>query len=77
MIDASEDTQLQRASLRDELSMVKIKAIMANQLDRNERNHHADDIVVNNADLAALHQQLEPLHQNYLTLAQQIKYAVD
>ncbi len=77
VIDANEDTQLERASLRDEQSMVKIKAIMANQLDRNERNSHADDLVINEADLAALHQQLEPLHQNYLTLAQQLKYAVD
>lgn len=77
VIDVSEDTQLARASLRDEQSMIKIKAIMANQLDREERNRHADDIVVNNADLAALYQQLEPLHQNYLTLAQQLKYAVD
>ncbi len=50
---------------------------MANQLDRTERNSHADDIVVNEEDLANLHQQLEPLHQTYLTLAQQLKYAVD
>jgi len=77
VIDANEDTQLARASLRDEQSMIKIKAIMANQLDRTERNRHADDLVVNEEDLASLHQQLEPLHQNYLTLAQQLKYAVD
>ncbi|AMN48545.1 MULTISPECIES: dephospho-CoA kinase [unclassified Psychrobacter] len=77
VIDADEDTQLARASLRDEQSMIKIKAIMANQLDRTERNRHADDLVVNEEDLASLHQQLEPLHQNYLKLAQQLKYAAD
>ena len=77
VIDADEETQLARASLRDEQSLIKIKAIMANQLDRTERNSHADDIVVNEEDLANLHQQLEPLHQTYLTLAQQLKYAVD
>ncbi len=76
VIDADEETQLARASLRDEQSLIKIKAIMANQLDRTERNSHADDIVVNEEDLANLHQQLEPLHQTYLTLAQQLKYAV-
>ncbi len=77
VIDATEDTQISRASLRDEQSMIKIKAIMANQLNRDERNQHADDLVVNDGDIAAFHQQLEPLHQAYLTLAQQLKYAVD
>lgn len=77
VIDASEDTQLARASLRDAQSIPKIKAIMANQLSREERNSHADDVVINENDLAALHQQLEPLHRNYLTLAQQLKYAAD
>lgn len=77
VIDADEETQLARASLRDEQSMIKIKAIMANQLDRTERNRHADDLVVNEEDLETLHRQLEPLHQTYLTLAQQLKFAAD
>lgn len=77
VIDVSEDTQLARASRRDDQSTAKIKAIMANQLHRTERNRQADDVVCNEADLAALHEQLEPLHQSYLTLAQQVKYAVD
>lgn len=77
VIDVHEDTQLARASLRDEQSAVKIKAIMANQLSREERNRHADDVIVNEDDLTALHLQLEPLHQNYLNLAQQLKYAAD
>ncbi len=77
VVDATEDTQIARASLRDDQSMIKIKAIMANQLNRDERNQHADDLVTNENDLAALHRQLEPLHQNYLILAQQLKYAVD
>lgn len=77
VVDASEDKQLARAGLRDTQSAIKIKAIMANQLSRTERNHHADDVVVNNEDLEALHLQLEPLHQTYLTLAQQLKCAAD
>lgn len=72
VIDASEETQLARASLRDEQSIPKIKAIMANQLNRTERNSHADDVVTNEEDLAALHLQLEPLHQSYLALTQQL-----
>ena len=74
VMDATEDTQLARASQRDDQSIQKIKAIMTNQLSREERNRHADDIILNESDLASLYLQLEPLHQEYLTLAQQLKY---
>ena len=77
VIDASEDTQLTRASQRDDQSIQKIKAIMINQLSREQRNRHADDIIVNEGDLTTLYSKLEQLHQTYLTLAQQVKYAVD
>ena len=77
VMDATEDTQLARASQRDAQSVQKIKAIMVNQLSREERNRHADDVVLNESDLAALYVQLEPLHQDYLTLAQQLKFAAD
>ena len=77
VMDATEDTQLARASQRDAQSVQKIKAIMVNQLSREERNRYADDVVLNENDLAALYLQLEPLHQNYLTLAQQLKFAAD
>ncbi|MBE0440872.1 MAG: dephospho-CoA kinase [Psychrobacter sp.] len=77
VMDATEDTQLLRASQRDEQSVQKIKAIMVNQLSREERNRHADDVVLNESDLAALYSQLEPLHQEYLILAQQLKFAAD
>tara|TARA_R100000935_G_scaffold913_1_gene3093 strand:+ start:4287 stop:4979 length:693 start_codon:yes stop_codon:yes gene_type:complete len=77
VMDAKENTQLVRASQRDALSVQKIKAIMVNQLSREERNRHADDVVLNESDLAALYLQLEPLHQDYLKLAQQLKFAAD
>ena len=77
VMDAAVDTQLTRASQRDEQSVQKIKAIMVNQLSREERNQHADDVVLNDGNLADLYLKLEPLHQNYLTLAQQLKYAAD
>ena len=77
VIDATEDTQLARASQRDAQSVQKIKAIMLNQLSREERNSHADDVVLNEGDLAALYVQLAPLHQDYLKLAQQLKFAAD
>ena len=77
VIDATQETQLARASLRDAQSVPKIKAIMANQLSREVRNSHADDVVTNDKDLTALHRQLAPLHQTYLALTEQLKYAAD
>ncbi|WP_440464575.1 dephospho-CoA kinase [Psychrobacter sp. ASPA161_6] len=77
VMDAAVDTQLARASQRDEQSIQKIKAIMVNQLSREERNQHADDVVLNDGNLADLYLKLEPLHQSYLTLVQQLKYAAD
>ena len=77
VMDATEDTQLARASQRDDQSIQKIKAIMTNQLSREERNRHADNVILNESDLDSLYLQLEPLHQEYLKLAQQLKFAVD
>lgn len=68
VVDTSEEIQLKRASSRDTQSIEKIKAIMANQLSREARVEQADDVVCNNGDLDALHAQLQPLHENYLTL---------
>ena len=77
VMDATEDTQLARASQRDDQSIQKIKAIMTNQLSREERNRHADNVILNESDLDSLYLQLEPLHQEYLKLAKQLKFAGD
>ena len=74
VVDASEETQLKRASSRDTQSVEKIKAIMANQLSRKARVEQADDVVCNNGDLAQLHEQLEPLHENYLAFRKLPRY---
>ena len=68
VIDVSEELQWQRASTRDNVSAEQIKQIMAAQLCREERLKRADDIVINNGDLAYLHLQLDELHQKYLQL---------
>ena len=69
VIDAPGSLQIKRASRRDEQTVEKIKAIMANQLTREDRTSQADDIVTNDGDLDSLYTQLEPLHQNYLNMA--------
>ena len=68
VVDVAETTQLERASSRDTQSIEKIKAIMANQLPRDARLEHADDVVSNEGTLDELYEQLKPLHENYLIL---------
>ncbi len=69
VVDVSEETQLMRTALRDNVPQQQIKAIMQAQAAREERLKHAHDIVSNDQDLAALHKQVDALHQQYLKLA--------
>ncbi len=68
VIDALEETQISRASLRDGQTMENIKSVMENQLPRSERCAKADDIVENNGTLDDLYAQLQPLHQKFLDM---------
>lgn len=69
VIDASEDLQITRASLRDTNNVALIKAIMATQLPREARLEKADDIIHNHGDFLELETQVNQLHQQYLFLA--------
>ena len=60
--------QVQRTLQRDNTSPEQVQAILNAQLAREERLRHADDVVVNDRDLAALHEQIDRLHHFYLTL---------
>lgn len=72
VVDATEETQLARTTARDNNSVAQVKAIMAAQATRQQRNAKADDIVSNDGDLASLHQAIDKLHQHYLSLAHTI-----
>jgi dephospho-CoA kinase len=69
LIDVPEAVQQQRAAQRDGQSAADIARIMAAQLPRHERQQRAHDIVNNQHDLDTLYAQLQPLHEQYLTLA--------
>lgn len=69
VIDAPVEMQIQRSTLRDTKQETQIRAIIQSQTDRQTRCAAADDIIVNNSDLAHLQQQIEQLNQHYLTLA--------
>ena len=53
---------------RDRLSAEQVQAIMAAQATRETRLNHADDVLVNDRDLAWVKQEVERLHAFYLTL---------
>jgi len=69
LIDAPESVQLARTSVRDGVSPEAVSAIMRSQLSRIERIAKADDIIVNDQDLAHLERSINKLHEEYIRLA--------
>lgn len=66
VVDCSTEQQIERVKQRDNLSEVITKAIMKEQVCREERLKASTDIIDNSGTLAALRTQVEKLHQNYL-----------
>lgn len=72
VVDCPERLQIERVMARNGLSEAEVRAIMAAQATRSHRLAAADDVVVNDADLAALNSQVEALHSKYLCLSAEI-----
>ena len=74
VVDVSEQTQMTRASKRDNNQLALIKNIMQSQVSRSERLQHADDVINNDADLSEslpqLKQKVLDLHHHYLQLTE-------
>jgi len=68
VIDVPQSLQIQRTLQRDGISEQQVQAILKAQSSREERLSHADDVLVNDRDLAWLHSEVERLHHFYLTL---------
>ena len=68
VVDVPEATQVLRTAQRDQVPEAQIKAIMQAQASREERLRHAHDIILNDQDLAALHAQVDALHERYLAM---------
>jgi dephospho-CoA kinase len=68
VVDVPEALQLERAVRRDQSSETQIRAILEAQASREERLRHADDVLINDRDLAWLKSEVERLHNFYLTL---------
>ena len=69
VIDVDEGLQLQRVAGRSRLEADEIRKIIGTQLSRNERLRHADDVILNNTDLAQLRTSVHELHERYLALS--------
>ena len=70
VVDVDEQTQVHRASNRDSVTTAQIKSIISSQIARQERLKKATDVIDNTGTLADLEQQVNEIHQKYLTLAQ-------
>ena len=72
VIDVKESTQLSRTATRDANSISQVQAIMNNQVSREVRQAHADDLLNNDeCTLEDIEKSVTVLHQKYLLLAEQ------
>lgn len=74
VIDVKPETQLARASARDNSNIALIQNIMRSQVSREERLVKADDVIDNDRDisenLTALQRKVVELHRFYLQLSE-------
>lgn len=68
VVDVPSELQMARALQRDQVSEAQLRSIMQAQLARDERLKHADDVLCNAGDKAALEREVQRLHDYYLTL---------
>ncbi|TJY65338.1 dephospho-CoA kinase [Sinimarinibacterium sp. CAU 1509] len=69
VVDADEAVQLRRLCQRDGIDDSLARQMLAAQASRQQRLDAADDVIVNNTDLATLREAASTLHQFYLRLA--------
>ncbi len=69
VVDCPEEIQIARTMARSHLKRQEVEAIMAAQSPRQIRLQQADDIILNNAQVAPLTFAVDVLHQRYMRLA--------
>jgi dephospho-CoA kinase len=68
LIDSFEDSQIKRASIRDQSNAETIKKIIAEQMPRSEKVKRSDYIINNNGSLDELNAEVKKVHQKILNL---------
>lgn len=69
VIDCDEARQIARTMARSKLDEDEVRRIMSAQISREARLAAADDVIVNDADIATLKQRVAVLHRQYLHAA--------
>ena len=70
VIDVLPQTQIARSCQRDQSNESTIKSIINSQISREQRLKLADDVIDNEgSDMAKIQQNVESLHQSYLSFA--------
>lgn len=69
VVDCDKETQIKRASLRDQISENDVELVLKSQVSREYRLKHADDVISNNDISDNLISQVEELHHLYLNLS--------
>lgn len=69
IIDTDHKIQMDRLQKRDNISENLAKNMLLSQTSNAERKSHADDIIVNNAQISSLFSQVKQLHNKYLILS--------
>ena len=70
VVDCSETAQIERVRERNQLPEETIRNIMASQASRAARLARADDVIVNDGDLATLRNRALEINRHYLSLAE-------
>jgi dephospho-CoA kinase len=69
VVDCPEELQIQRTMARSALTEIEVRAMMAEQMPRELRVAHADDVIVNDASLENLEELVGEMHKKYIRLA--------
>ena len=69
VVDVPRSVQITRLLARDGVTPELAESMLDAQASREQRLVIADDVIDNNADLAALDSRVDALHRNYLSLA--------
>jgi dephospho-CoA kinase len=69
VVDSDQETRIERIGRRDNLPREEILAIIASQAGQAELLRRTDDLIRNDANVAALGSQVAALHRKYLDLA--------
>jgi dephospho-CoA kinase len=69
VVDCPVETQIERVIKRDGLTIERVQSIIASQVSRADRIDKADDVIDNTKTNTELAQQVEKLHNLYLSLS--------